>query len=322
MLPGGDVGDELVVDGSSNIDDDAGTRLFDATSVTTTLEQLDPPDEYARRVIRLVAGASPGFLESAAIDVDPDDRDTWRIEALLSAKNTVAGTGGGDTRIIVRDLTNSADITLEPSDGLQWTRRGFGLIEANFTLPASCNQIAIRLQVQTNTEVGEFAWVQLWEPSRTQFSLPRRIATKKHIGQVYERGGNIFGRFHPKSFTGAVQRREAVGRGVMLTIQPAPGPKPLFYYEKTPFPALTSTPPAANDDDNQTWAELQWVRDAAIWESYKYLKRRDEREDPTRWLESLADAEASLRSAQVEYGIEPMLVSDSKKPRGVAVLKV
>ncbi len=322
MLPGGDVGDELVSPAATHIDDDAGTRIFTATDLATVLTELEPPDEFARRVIRLVALASPGYLESAAIDVDPDNRDTWRLEALLSAKDSVAGNAGGDTRIIVRDLTNAADITPEPSDGLQWTRRGFGLVEATFTLPATCNQIAIRLQVQTNTEVGEFAWVQLWEPSRTQFSLPRRVATKKHIGQIYQRGGVTFGRFFPKPFMGDVQRREAVGRGVMLTIRPAPGTRPLFYYEKTPFPRLTSTPPAATDDDNQTWAELQWVRDAAIWESYKYLKRRDEREDPTRWLESLADAEVAVRSAQVDYGIEPMLVSDSKKPRGVAILKV
>ena len=109
----------------------------------------------------------------------------------------------------------------------------------------------------------------------------------------------------------------------MLTIQPSPQSKPLFYYEKTPFPTLTTiAAPAANDDDNTTWAELQWVRNAALWECYKFLTHRDEREDPGRWTAALADAEAALRAAQVEYGIEPMMVADSKKPRGVAVLKV
>ena len=322
QVPGGDVGDELVID-SNDIDDDIGTKIWTGSNATPTLPELDAPDEFGRRVIRVTASGNTGFLESVAIDVDPDDRDVWRIEALVSAKNTASGTAGGATRIIIRDLTNAAEITPEPSDGLRWTRRGFGLIRANFTVPASCNQIALRLQVQVNTEVGDFAWVQLWEPGRTQFSLPRRIGTKKHVGQVYERGGTRFGQFYPRSFSGNVQRREAVGRGVMLTIQPSPQSKPLFYYEKTPFPTLTTiAAPAANDDDNTTWAELQWVRNAALWECYKFLTHRDEREDPGRWTAALADAEAALRAAQVEYGIEPMMVADSKKPRGVAVLKV
>ena len=324
QLPGGDIGDEIVIS-INNLNEPVqpGTarRLFTALSGTTvTLPELDTPDEFARRVIRLTGSTSPAYTESVGIDVDPDDRQNWRIEALVNAEGAASGSAGGDTRIIILDLTSSsAVITPEPSDGLQWTRRGFGLIGARLPKPATCNQIAIRLQVQTAEQVGQFAWIQLWEPGRTQFSLPRRIGTKKHVGQVYERGGTRFGQFYPRTFSGNVQRREAVGRGVMLTIQPSPQSKPLFYYEKTPFPTLTTiAAPAANDDDNTTWAELQWVRNAALWECYKFLTHRDEREDPGRWTAALATAEAALRAAQGAYGMEPLMGADSQSPRGGA----
>ncbi len=88
MLPGGEIGDDLVADGN-DIDDAEGNVLFTATSVTTTLPEMNPPDEFTRRVIQLVAGSSPGYLESGPILVDPVNRNRWNmINYRLSRKKS------------------------------------------------------------------------------------------------------------------------------------------------------------------------------------------------------------------------------------------
>jgi hypothetical protein len=265
---------------------------------------------------------------STEIEADVDNRSDWHIKALVSAKDSAAGSGGGATSIIIRDVTNSATIT--PDEPLTWTRRGWGLIESNFTIPSGCNLFSIRLQADTSTEVADFAWVQMSEKNQTQFALPRRITSKKQIGPVYERIGDEYGEFTRRPWRGSLERREQVGRGVTLVLQPAPGERSLWYYEKVPFPGLTSSYTGGEgggttlglDDDNVTWCPLEWVSWAAIYEVYKHLRRRDQREMPERWLEELDNAQTELVAMQLDYGIEGMLTEDSKKPIGRVIQPV
>lgn len=317
-MQGGDVGDELVLDGN-NIDDDLGRQLFTATDVTTTLPELDPPDEFARRIIRATATASPGYLEALQIDVDPDNRSGWRIESLMRASSGSAA--GGDARLVLYDQTNSV-VFAANTDPLKWTRRGWGLLESGFTVPATCEAFSVRLQVQTSTQVGDFAWVQVWQQNQTRFSLPRRVASKRRVGPVFERTGTKFGQFARREWRGNLERREAMGRGVSLVLRPSPGSRSLWFYEKTPFPALTSSTPAATDDDAQTWAAVEWIRTAALAECYRFLWRRDRKEYPQRWVDEREDAEAELQAIQAEYGIEMLMTEDSPRPIGSAVVKV
>ena len=321
-LRGGDLGDEIAVSADDLTEN--GTVVWTGDgNITLTLVDQEMPDEFTRRVIRIAATATDGGLESNVIECDPTDRRLWRIEALCRSMATVAGAAkgsGNGTELKILDKTNSNEIT--PDVALSTINRGWTLLASNFTLPSTCHQIAIQLNVETSGEVGEFAWAQLWPQGARDISLPRRIATKKRVGPVFIRRGSIYTRFRREAWSGGLERRDVGGRGVRLELGPSIGTRPLWYYEKVNYPALTTATPVATDDDNTSWAEQEWVEAAALVEAYSFLDTRDHKEYPGRWEKQLHDAEVVLAAMQVEYGAEPMAVEDAVRPRRRAFLKV
>ena len=327
-VPYGDFGEELSISGGSVVD--GTTTAWAATTATPSFVSQVPPHEFVRRVLRITADGVGGFLQSQAIDVDVDNRSAWRIEALTRAQG--AGSAGGDARIVLRNLTAGTDIT--PTTALTWTRRGWGLINSDFTIPAACNQIAIRLVTQNTAEVADWAWVQAWPTDQTRFSLPQRIVAKKHVGSVFVRIGDIFDNFKRAPWAGGLERREVGGTGVQIVFDPPPGGQPLWFYERDSFPTLTTATPAAADDDNTTWAADLWVRAAATWELYRWLSQRDRKieqgaaPDGTAgpgsrgWREAEQKALEELLAMQQEYGAEPMAVEDASAPSYAATTPV
>lgn len=324
-LRGGDVGDELAVSGTNIIDTgDANAVIMAAGggSPTITLPDISLPEAHARRAIRIASGAAAGVLQTLNEDVDPEFRQYREVRAILRVFPTSGNGASNDVaRIVPYDVTNSAEIAVTPSDGLEWSHRGWGQVYASFTIPATCERLAYRLVVNDVDDTGDFAAIWTHDPQQTDFFLPRRIASKKDIGQLYEIQGDVFGRYTPHQYRGTMERRDIAGYGVGLRIDP-PSSRWLWYYEKTNFPKLTTNPPAATDDDAQTWAALPWVRDAALVHAYRFLQDRDEKEHPDRWVRKLVQAEISLRAKQVKFGAEPMLVENSPRPRGRAITKV
>lgn len=312
---GGDVGDELSVSGSNIVDAltaPTSVNVWTGTTITPTLPELDFPEGYQRRVIRGTATAGNAFLESLPIDVNIDESDEWHVCAMARSMASVAGNAGGDASIIIRDLTNSASIT--PTTELRWTRRGWQVIESSFRLPAGCNRIAFRLQVVTNTQVFDLAFLQAWPTEQRAFHVPDRVGGKRQIGPLFERYGDTPNEFYPVPWDGSITRREQTGGGTMVFLEPSPAHTRLWYYEKTPFPRLTSATPAATDDDNATWAAEPWISAALEYEVFHYLKARDKKEAPGRWDQDEAEALTLLKAMQREYGIEPLLTEDSPQP--------
>ncbi len=305
-VPGGDIGEDLSVS-SNNLVNPAGTVIWTGTNATPTLPSLAPPDEFVRRVLRVTASATSGYMESQAMDVDVEKRPGWHIHALVRA-----GPAADAGRIVLRDLTNGADIT--PETALTRSREAFALLESKFTIPDDCEQIAIRLQCDANTDIADFAWVQAWPDGQTRFSLPPRIVSKDHVGSVFTLQGDTFDQFRPVPWSGSVERRDVAGTGVSLALTPAPDGKRVWFYEKDSFPTLTTATPAAADDDNTTWAAPAWVIAAAEYEIYKALARRDQRATPGRWDGMLLDAEIELGIMQGQYGADPMMVEDRAEP--------
>jgi hypothetical protein len=318
-VPYGDFGEELAV--STNDLVDGAVTAWTGTNATPTIVSQTPPQEFVRRVVRINATAGAGYLESQTIDVDPDNRDAWHIEALVRAQG--AGAAVGDARIVLWDKTNGAAIT--PTTALTWVARGWGLIKSDFTIPATCYQIAIRLLTQNNGEDTDWAWVQAWPKDQTRFSLPQRIVALKHVGATFVRVGDIFGNFKRAPWDGSLDHRDIGGTGVQLEIEPQIGAHALWFYERDSFPILTTATPAATDDDNTTWAAEVWLRTAVTWELYRWLGQRDRKTEqgapegaeqpiPRGWREAEQDALEELLAMQQEYGAAPMIVEDAAHP--------
>lgn len=317
-LPGGDIGDDLAVSGSNVVDNEQGAAVvYTPTNATLTLVELNPPDEWTRRVLAVTASAANGYAQSATILADPDERDNWRIEGLI---REVSGTSP-TISIVLYDVTNGATFSADNQAALQRTARGWGWVGSNFTLPDGCDEFAVRLQVSENAAVGQFGWLQLWNQNQRVFHLPRRIASREHVGPIYEREGQIYNQFRRREYRGRMQRRDYAGRGVALEFSDPPN-RPLWYYERVSFPALTSDPPVAADDDNETWAPLEWVVWAALVECYELLRRRDALDHPERWQAEMLEATGKLLALQATYGPEPMFVEDSSKPRSRVIVDV
>lgn len=325
LLRGGDVAEDLAVLADDLLQD--GTVVWTGDGdVTLTLEDQSVPEEFVRRVIRILATAGDGGIESNPIDCDPVSRGEWRIEVLCRSMDSIAGAAGGSgngTEIKLMDKTNSVEIT--PTTTLSTVNRGWTLLASDFTLPETCYQIAIQLNVETSGELGEFAWIQLWPRNHKRISLPQRIVAKNHVGGTFVRVGDIFDNFARAPWLGALDRREVGGTGVQILLDPALGDSALWFYERDSFPALTTSTPAATDDDATTWAADVWVRAAVAWECYRWLQNRDRKSAqgtpegpdarPARgWERAEADALAILLAMQEEYGAEPMLVEDAATP--------
>jgi hypothetical protein len=326
-IPYGDLGEELAVSGNNLVD--GSTVAWTGTNATPSFVSQVPPHEFIRRAVRINATAGAGYLQSQAIDVDVDNRKGWQIHALCRAQG--AGAAGGDARITLWDLTASAAIT--PTTTLVWTRRGWGFIQSAFDIPADCNQIAIRLLTQNNGEDTDWAWVQGWPDDQTRFSLPQRIVALKHVGPVFERVGTIFDNFKRAPWDGSLERRDVGGTGVQLVLEPAPGDRPLWFYERDSFPTLTTATPVAADDDSTTWAAELWLRAAVAWELYRWLGQRDRKTEqgapegveqpiPRGWRQAEQEALEELLAMQQEYGATPMVVEDASHPAHAATKPV
>ncbi len=319
-VPYGDFGEELAVS-TINLVDGAVTAWTGA-NITLSLVSQTPPQEFVRRAVRITDdGSGAGYLESQTIDVDPANRADWHIEALVRAQG--AGAAVGDARITLWDKTNGAAIV--PTTALAWVARGWGLIKSDFTIPATCYQIAIRLVTQNVSEVTDWAWVQGWPVDQTRFSMPQRIVALKHVGATFVRVGDVFDNFKRAPFDGSLDKRDVGGTGVQLEIEPAIGTHALWFYERDAFPTLTTATPAATDDDNTTWAADLWLRAAVTWELYRWLSQRDRKteqgapegtDQPIQrgWRQAEQQALEDLLAMQKEYGAAPMVVEDASSP--------
>lgn len=317
MLRSGDSEEDLSVNGA-NLEDADGNVLWTGTNVTPAQPSLEYPEEYIRRVIQITAGASPGYTESPVIEVDNDERN-WRVFAFVRAFSGDAG--AGEARLVLVDKTNSTTFATA-TDPLYTDTRGWRLLKSNFTIPVNCHQIALRLQVQTSGDIGQFGAIQLLHKDRNVFSMERRVTHKKQVGSLLILTGDDYRQLKRQQWGGHLERREVAGRGVSLEIDPVIGENMLWFYERTGYPALTVGGAAGVDDDEETWSALEWVKTAASFYVYEYLSKRDRVVAPDRWRNALRDARELLEVIQEDYGIEPMHVEDSPQRTRRAMRRV
>lgn len=83
-------------------------------------------------------------------------------------------------QVIVYDVTNSAAIETWDFDDQEWQELG-----GAFTVPASCKQCQVRLNIPTVSGTAYFDDVQCYSADQKEFVLPSWITDKTQIGHVY-----------------------------------------------------------------------------------------------------------------------------------------
>ena len=200
---------------------------------------------------------------------------TWYF---LTAIRLVSGTGTAS--FVVRDNTNSADITLQVTrgnDSQTLTTTTFGdflICEGTLQLPATCAEIAPRLVLSAATMVGQMAPVIMFPLGTYQFPMPNTVKNIDAIGNFFEGmsmnspgglGDIAFG--EPLTVGGLEHGFSNYGDHLTVNFN-FRASRPIWYQEAVFGSALTAM------TDTTTFAKEYVIR-AAKFELYKYLAERD-----------------------------------------------
>ena len=90
--------------------------------------------------------------------------------------------------VVVRDVTNGADISLTVTGEAFTSSPAWQLWRAQFTVPSGCRTASFRIGFATAviSSLANFAWAQLYRDSDYEIPLPVRITAREQIADVYE----------------------------------------------------------------------------------------------------------------------------------------
>lgn len=159
LLPDGD----MALGGISNWTASASATV---SKVTNTNAIRGP------RSLRVLAGAANQYAQSGTLLVDPTNQPSWFAQALVRAQV-------GTATLLPYDVTNSANITVSGTQ--TWTAQGWGIISINFTLPATCESLAFRLESTANNDDTYWQYVAPYPNGARQLSLPSWVERSTQI---------------------------------------------------------------------------------------------------------------------------------------------
>lgn len=140
-----------------------------------------PVTQVGRNALRVTNSAANGFAQSTGLFGRPSQ--TFYIYVPVSTRS-------GTSEIIVRDVTNGANISL--SGTVTSTGRGWTALEVTGQVPSNGNEIAVRLQGQESTAIIDWGPVQFRWQNQRAIALPERVVSRDDIGRIYRR--NIYER--------------------------------------------------------------------------------------------------------------------------------
>ncbi len=231
----------LLVDPDFLVDDlaDATPTNWAASSATATVTNRSGVEKFSERVLRVANSGADGYAGQTVNTnlgeggSEGEARD-WIAAALVQADV-------GTASMIMRDLSNSADLTLS-GDRDSWAGEGFQLLRHSFTVPATCEQISARLHGAEASADCYWGPVSLYPKNARQFVLPARITSVSQVGpQLVEYVGG--------SYPELVMRDVAVqpkvydaGGNIRVQLNDGPiGDRMLFFREFANYSALGST---------------------------------------------------------------------------------
>jgi len=220
-----------------------------ATDTTTVL--------HGTQSLKVTATSANGQGQSPSIDLPGST-------AVLCAADVFI-TSGDSAKLILRDLTNSADLETAESDETGWVH-----LEFTFTTPETCEQVALHAESQANGDITFWDSLILLPTMQSFFEPPSEAEYAADFGDLFyfSRGSLIPGSsndFASHLFEGAertwssytVERDDTAVVPFRITIDRNPILHPLWIQVDVDFASLSS-------DTSTTKAPKILVRELAL----------------------------------------------------------
>jgi hypothetical protein len=146
----------IVVDG--DFESDPATNF--AVGGTETVEAETTLVRHGRKSLKLTAGADDDYAKSTTATYLPGG-------TIVLVETECYITPGDEVKLIFYDETNSANIETAASDESGWVQLLFIA-----TVPATCEEVSVRLEAQNNGDVIYFDHVTLWPVTDQGLELP------------------------------------------------------------------------------------------------------------------------------------------------------
>ena len=291
------------------------TTAYDATTggvtdASAVPAALDFPDEIFAEGMTITNSGVNGILSSRRFKVQPDEQ--YRVWGRVSVTAQTAS-------VRVRDLINSADITLADTD--TYTLAGWQWFDKTFTVPSGCGLAQVWLGGASASCIAIWAGVGLLPTDENWLSLNSRIISDRDIGRVWQYQ-------LPSSPSKTVYRqelqfsREQAGDGATLLGDESPGQYPCYYQERHRFDALQSDYMSlvhrATGSGTNTTCPVQYIAWATIVELLEARERNTELER----LYKTARKELTIWDRRV--GFDPFVAPEFPRSNssGIPVLRL
>jgi len=191
------------------------------------------PQQFARNSLRVTNSGANGYAESESVYTRPNANFfLWVPVSVFS---------GTSAEVIVRDVTNSTNITL--SGVSTAVGRGWTGIEVTGQIPTDCYEITIRLAGQGASDIVEWGPINFHFQEARRVGLPDRVTSREWVGPVqqlsdYSTVDSDWGEEIMSEVKGV--RAEQVSDNVQLRFDHPLGTRPYFYTERAYYTALST----------------------------------------------------------------------------------
>ena len=267
----------LVTDGDMGT---AGVGSWTASNATLSKITSSGNTVIGSQSLRVLATSASGHAQSTTIPVDPSYSGNFNLSAFVRA---VTGTA----RLIAYDVTNAAII-----DSRDWTSSGWGYLSFNFTLPATCESLAIILRSVANADDSYWGPVILFREGANRFPVPDWLTEPEQFLGLSKLGHEDY------PFDMDILPRVPVTEARFVSDQSNPNSagfisfahgmhEPYFIRARRPFSELSA-------DTDTTFMNREYLELAASVELLYQLKNRPASAYTAQWL-----AEYEKRSKQL-----------------------
>ena len=261
------------------------------TGTNATLSKVDDDaDGRTRKVLRAVTSATDGYAgKTVAVGGISTGQPSYKVFGTCKA-------AGGTAKIVVRDLTNGADISVTWHDLATVPAATYGdwvTLYGTFSLPSGCVSLSLRLQNTANAATTDWKDVGLHRFDAEGHSLPTWVDDPEN--QI----AGVYSRTRQGVLTPVVQPPK--WRGGLLPLRPTDWPFVPVIHAGRPFGA-----PSAETTTLPKWAE-KWLISGALAQCYKQLATVSTRDGATferKYLLALQDwrNQGSFFDPVIRYG--------------------